>query len=397
MARLDPFPGIRYAVGSGVLDDLVAPPYDVVSDDERVRLEARSRHNAVHVELPRDDGERDRYEVAAGLFGRWRDERVLEVDPPSLYVYRMRYDDEAGHRRSTIGVIGALALSQSGGRDILPHERTTPKDKADRLEILRATGVNLSPIWGLSATSGLSARLGPLTRPTPDARATEDTGVVHELWRVDDPAVVDDLRDTVAGGPVLIADGHHRFEVAVAHRDEAGAGAAGAGALMAYVVELSDDQLWVQAVHRLLTGASSDELLEAFGPYFEVLPVEEEVDVGILSRMAEVAALCLIGADGAWLLRPTARTEESAEHRLDSSRLDVALAAVPAVEVRFQHGVEEVRAAVDKGEVDAAVLLRPATVAQIAEVSRGGARMPPKTTFFYPKPRTGMVFRSLAG
>jgi len=121
------------------------------------------------------------------------------------------------------------------------------------------------------------------------------------------------------------------------------------------------------------------------------------LDVGILSRMTEAGALCLLAADGAWLLRPTAATEAAAEHALDSSRLDVALAAVQGVEVRYQHGFDEVRAAVDKGDADAAVLLRPATVAQIAQVSRGGARMPPKTTFFSPKPRTGMVFRSLAG
>ena len=367
MARLEPFPGIRYAVGGGVLDDLVAPPYDVISEDERARLEARSAHNAVRVELPRDEGGRSRYEEAAHLFDRWRGEGVLVADPPSLYVYRMRYADEGGRRRSTIGVIGALGLRGGDGDEVLPHERTTPKDKADRLEILRATGVNLSPIWGLSQTAGLSSRLEALTGAAPEAVATDDAGVVHELWRVDDHAAVEGVGAAVASAPVLVADGHHRLEVAVAHLAEAdGTARPGAEAIMAYVVELVDEQLLVQAVHRLVGGVAPAELLSALAAYFGVEPLDGPLDVGILSRMTEAGALCL-------------------------------LAAVQGVEVRYQHGFDEVRAAVDKGDADAAVLLRPATVAQIAQVSRGGARMPPKTTFFSPKPRTGMVFRSLAG
>src|SRR5215207_6958858 len=151
MPRFEPFPGIRYADGYGALDDLVAPPYDVISPERRAQLAARNSHNAVHVDLPEAEGGRSPYEVAAETFGRWQREGVLVRDPaPAFYTYRMDSVDDAGVERRTIGVIGAIELSRPGEGGILPHEHTTPKAKSDRLDLLRATHANLSAIWGLS-------------------------------------------------------------------------------------------------------------------------------------------------------------------------------------------------------------------------------------------------------
>lgn len=394
MPRFDPFRGIRYATDDGVLDDVVAPPYDVIDSEQRARLTARSEHNAVRVELPEEEGGRDRYAVARDLFGSWLSAGVLRQDEePSLYVYRMGFHDETGRPRQTAGVLGALELSAPGAGDILPHERTTPKDKADRLDILRATEVNLSPIWGLSPAEGLSA-LCELPGP-PDARATDEDGVHHRLWRITQPGVIEAVSSAVASAPVIVADGHHRFEVGNAYRAERGAGGPW-DAILAYVVELADEQLCVRAIHRLLDGLPDDfDVLAALSAHFEPFDAGR-ADESVPARMDDAGALALVTADGTWLLRPRPETAAAAEHDLDSARLDVAVAALPeGVRVRYQHGADNVVRAVEKGEAQAGVLLRPATVAQIAAIGRGRERMPPKTTFFHPKPRTGMVFRSL--
>ncbi|HZU79439.1 MAG TPA: DUF1015 domain-containing protein, partial [Acidimicrobiales bacterium] len=239
MPRFEPFSGLRYD-SSVPLDAVIAPPYDVVGPEERAELAARHAANAILVELPADDPSsgRDRYANAAAILEQWIKEGVLRRDDaPAFYAYRMT----AVGGDHTAGVIGALGCEPVGG-DILPHEQTIPKDKSDRLDLLRACKANLSPIWGLSLTDGLSA-LYEQTGP-PDASATDDEGTVHELWVVDDPAVVDAIRVSVGSAPVVIADGHHRYETALRYRDELRARGervpVGADYVLAYLVALDD-------------------------------------------------------------------------------------------------------------------------------------------------------------
>ena len=389
MPRFDPFRAIRYAEAAGDLSDVVAPPYDVIGPDERAALEARSQHNAVRLELPSDG-----HDAAAQRFRAWLADGTLVRDgAPGFYVYRMT----AGGRATT-GVLGALEL-EAPGEGVLPHEHTTTKDKADRLGILRATQVNLSPIWGLSASAG---RLAAAVRPDDLeslARAVDDEGVVHELWRLDDPGRLAEVTAAVAAQPVLIADGHHRFEVANAYRAEEGA-APGAGAILAYLVELAEEELAVHPIHRLLSDVPPGLDLRAdLATWFKIAAAPVE-DVALLpDAMVEDGSIGLVQPDGLWLAYPRSGTSAEGGDDLDSSRLDVALRGLAGlgkeVTVRYQHGVHIVADAVRKGEADAAILLRPATVQQIAATGAGGQRMPPKTTFFWPKPRTGLVFRDL--
>jgi uncharacterized protein (DUF1015 family) len=403
MPRFHPFSGLRYAVAGGRLDSLVAPPYDVISAADRDRLAGSDQHNAVRVEVPLAEegrGGGDKYRAAARIWADWRKAGVLVADTePSFYVYRMGFQDEAGQPRQTTGIVGALELAPPGEGGVLPHERTTPKDKADRLALLRACRANLSPVWGLSTAPGLSA-LCDVSGP-PDARATDEEGVHHRLWRVSQPGVLEAIAGVVASAPAVIADGHHRYETALAYRDErrqAGGDGGPAGAfdaVMAFIVELSEEQLDVRPIHRLITGLPEGlDLLGALAAHFDVRATGSPDD-GLPARMRDAGALALVTAKGSWLLRPLRATEAAAGHDLDSSRLDVALAALGPHELRFQHGVAKVVEAVVSGQAQAGVLLRPATVAQIAAIGAGRERMPPKTTFFYPKPRTGMVFRSL--
>jgi uncharacterized protein (DUF1015 family) len=379
---------------------VVCPPYDVISESERHLLESRSPSNIVRLELPEDDGDPDgdRYLAAARLLDAWRDGGVLHRDAfPAYYGYRMSYADPAGLRRHTVGVIGALGL-EPPGTGILPHEETTPKAKTDRLELLRATRSNLSPIWGLSPATGLSDQLRPPAHSFD--HTTDDDGVLHEIWPITEPDQMSAIRQAVESEPVLIADGHHRYETALgywAERQGAGRRVDDDDFVMALIVELSQEQLTVQAIHRLFNGLPATfDLPAALDKWFDVWPTEP-VDRTIVTRMADAGAMALLTADGAWLARPRAEVQAAASHDLDSSRLDVARATFPDHHLVYQHGWDNAAAAVATGQASAAVLLRPVTVGQIAEISRGGVRMPPKTTFFWPKPRTGLVVRELLG
>jgi len=390
MPRFSPFPGVRYNTSRVSIADVIAPPYDVVDAEQQQHLEARSPYNSIHVELARADG--DPYTAARDRLARWLDEGVLQQDAHSLYGYEMTGTDDLGVARRVVGVFGALDLTAD---DVLPHEHTTPKAKSDRLDLLRATATNTSPIWVLTPAS-IAAMVDTAREPASDA--TDDDGVRHRLWVLDK----DDARAisaAVATGPVVVADGHHRYETAKTYRDEVRAGCGNVGgdhdAVLALVVELAPENLAVAAIHRLLFGIDSDAALKCLGRHFELTEVDSADALGAL--MEESASLGVLTADGAWLARPTDATTEASVMDLDSSRLDVALSDLPATaSVVFQHGWRECAEAIVKGSAAAAVFLRPARISQIAAVGRGGDRMPPKTTFFWPKPRTGMVFRRLA-
>jgi uncharacterized protein (DUF1015 family) len=395
VARFLPFPGLRYDLDRVDLGAVISPPYDVIDDAQRAELAGRDPHNAVHLDVPAADGDRDRYAVARELLAAWRREGVLvDDDRPSFTVYRLAYDDDAGVPRRTTGVIGALELSPPG-TDILPHEHTTPKARSDRLDLMRATRANTSAIWGLSLAKGLTGLLP--TGDAPTATVDDGEGVVHSVWVVDDPATCAAIADAVAEVPVVIADGHHRYETSLAYLDErrAAGDPGGATATLAYLVELVEDELTVRAIHRLVDGLPAGfDLVAALDPWFEPAGPPPE-GVPITTAMDRAGALCAVTPGGEVLLRP--RPEALADARdLDSARLDVALAALPPHTLRFQHGADNVRAAVANGDAQAGVLLRPATVAQIEATAHGGERMPPKTTFFHPKLKTGLVFRDVS-
>jgi uncharacterized protein (DUF1015 family) len=364
--RFDAFPGIRYANDDLAL--VTAPPYDVISDGERTALAQRHPHNVVRIDLPR--GGDDPYRDAGALFAEWQRSGVLITDEPSVYLYRMTFEGN-----TTLGVIGALGLEPPGTGDVLPHEHTTPKAKSDRLDLLRATHANLSPVWGLSLAAGLSKLFEP-DAAIAMGHWTDDDGVAHELWRIADDDVIARIIESVASAPVVIADGHHRYETCLAFAGER-PDLAGARATLCYVVELAPDQLTVQSIHRLLRGVSIDDLEAA-------LHTEYELDV-------EGGGLALVTPAGT---RPLRRRIDDGE--IDSVVLDRALAHLPAHELTYQHGIEHVVHAVETGAADAGVLLRPVTVEHITRYADAREKMPPKSTFFWPKPRTGTVFRSLA-
>ena len=397
MARFDAFRGIRYDLDEVRIDDVVAPPYDVVTPQRRAELAARSPFSVVHVDQPEEERGDVAYDDAADTFRKWQAQGTLRRDAnPSMYVYRMDYIDDRGRATRTIGVIGALEVSPASDGAVLPHEQTTPKAKTDRLSLIRATKANLSPIWGLSPASGLTALL-ELDRPA-DAQWQASDGTQHRLWAVDDPTTVARITHAIAGAPVLIADGHHRFEVSLQYRREqraANGDRPGAyDSVMAFVVELADDELTVLPIHRLISGLPAGfAITDALAPYFTLQAIDFDQS-SIAHDMASAQSLALLTADRAWLMTP--RPEAMAGVRdLDSSRLDHALTSFPPHTLTYQHGIDHVLAAVREGRAEAGVLLRPVPLPQIEAIAHGGERMPPKSTFFNPKPSTGAVFMSV--
>jgi len=391
MPRFRPFAGLRYD-RSVPLDKVIAPPYDVVGPEERARLAHRHTANAIHVELPVQDAHAglDKYHSAARIFSTWRHDGLLVPDAPAFYAYRMTVPGGG----ATTGVIGALGCEAPGG-DILPHEQTIPKDKSDRLDLLRACRANLSPIWGLSLSQGLAAVYEP--EGPPRGEAVDDDGVAHALWVLDAPEVVEAITSAVESAPVVIADGHHRYETALTYQAERRAGRDGAAGdydlVMALVVELAEGQLSVGAIHRTVSGLPAGlDLTELFGRWFDIVhagPTDDHL-VGAVS-----GALALVTPGDVWLLTPREKTYAEAGSDLDSSLVALALDAVPEAAVTYVHDWRSALAEVTGGGAQAALLLRPVTVDQISEWAHARRRMPPKSTYFYPKPRTGMVFRTV--
>ena len=403
MPRFEPFAGVRYDLDRVDLDDVVAPPYDVIGPEERAVLEARSPFNVVHIDLAREENGRDRYATAGCRFDEWLTQGILRADPePGFYAYRMGYHDPEGHSRQIVGVVGALEVTAPGEGDVLPHEETQPRIRDDRLQLLRACRADLSPVWGLTTAEGLTA-LCDAAPGAPVARCTDEEGVHHRLWRLTQPGVVDAVAETVSSAPVVIADGHHRYATALGRRDERRAARGRAGGdedlLLALVCELADGQASVRPIHRLVAGLPEDcDVVGALEPFFEPVPAAPPVST-LPDRMAEAGGLGLVlGPDRAWILVPRAAAGPSDDGPApDAALLDQALAALPSHTLAFDHSLESVLGQVGSGHASAGVLLRPVDVRQIARTARAGRRMPTKTTFFHPKPRTGMVFRRLSG
>jgi len=396
--RFEPFTGIVYETDRVRLSDVVSPPYDVLDEADRQALEALSPYNAVRIDLPRDTDRRDRYAEARCLLDTWLSEGVLRRDPePTLYVYRMGFYDEAGRARQTAGVIGAMEISPVGEGDVLPHEHTMSKPKDDRLNMRRSCNADMSPIWGLSLAAGLSALCE--MPGGPDLRVTDPDGVHHRLWRITQPGMLDAISEAVASAPVMIADGHHRYETATAHRDEmhaAGKGPGGHDLVMTYVVELTEEQLAVRPIHRLLRRLPAGvDLVEALGELFEVVALGVADPGSMPDRMVEAGGLGLVvGGDG-FLLVPRPGKFDGVDD-VDSAYIAHAIAGIgERIDVSYQHGAGVVADIVAKGDADAAVLLRPVSVDKIAATARARQKMPPKSTFFHPKLRTGLVFRPL--
>jgi uncharacterized protein (DUF1015 family) len=411
--ELRPFAGIRYSPEVR-LRDVVCPPYDVISPEEQARLYERHPNNAVRVELPFSEHpekeEEKRYRRAAHHFGTWLSEGVLREDrTPCFYVYRQDFVARSGARRSVAGIIGALALEPLGTGEVLPHERTMPGPVEDRLALLRACPVNISPIYGIYNGEGrLAPYLDALGARPPAAGFGDDGGTRHRLWLVQAPGEIEMLSAAVAEGPLVIADGHHRYETAQAYHLELDGGSGPHGSVMCYCVDADGCDVEVLPYHRAfdsrLPAADIERrLVEAFSA--KSLPSGE--GLAALARSSADHPLLFVLPEADVVVEVAA---EDVDRRVGREpepwrRLDVvALHEVVIPEV-FPEGLDQLVFSSDVNLVlslvrtrgrSGGVVLRPLDPRQVMEVARSGARMPQKASYFWPKAVTGLVFRALS-
>ncbi len=395
MPRFEPFHALRFT-DNGNLGVYCAPPYDVLSDYDRQQLAAQSAHNIVHIDLPVADPPSDAYANASHLLQSWIKDGVLQRDDePSLTLYRTSFTDETGKSRNIVGVIGSLEVVDEGAGGVLPHEQTTPKAKTDRLDLTRVTDANLSPVWGLSTKIGLSALLSEPGEPV--GSVVDAEGVIHSVERVVDKSRIEAICAAVSSSPVVIADGHHRYAISRTFRDEVRARTqskdTGAELTLTYINELVEEQLSVAAIHRFYNGASADDLRRALTQFY-TFEAATSVDDKTLQEMNKRGSLVFIDdrMSVSWMTPKVGVFDSIRE--LDSARLEYALAGVDHT-VGYQHGATEVQELVASGRATAAILIRPVSVDEIKRTANEGLLMPPKSTFFTPKLRTGLVMREL--
>jgi uncharacterized protein (DUF1015 family) len=410
MADVAPLRALHYDLARvGGLQPVAAPPYDVIDDAQRAALLRSSPYNVVEIDLPQDAG--DPYAHAAAVLHDWLAAGVLVRDAePALWALRQDYTGPDGRERTRQGIFARVRVEDYGAGRIRPHERTHPGPREDRLRLTRATHTNLSPIFSLYDDPAGAAwgALAPHADGEPWGEVTEPDGTVHRVWRVADHAAIEAVREALAGAELLIADGHHRYETARVYRDESGA-----DHVLMCLVALQDPGLTVFPTHRLLTGLDDDRraaLHEALERDWEATEVPEDgleptgdgpVRVGFYDgrtpRLLTLRDQAI--ADAALADKP------EPYRRLDTAVLE-ALVLTGALgmsedDISHLHGLAyartsaEARERVDSGEADAAFFMRATPVAQVREVAAAGENMPPKSTYFYPKVLTGMVFNPL--
>ncbi len=388
MPAITPFRGLCYEPGDGGRDvtSLTAPPYDTVGPEARAALGAEPR-NIVHVDLssgrPQDDTHANQYTRAASVLETWRHDGVLvPTREPSTYPYEMTFELHGVHRRIR-GVIAAVDLA-AWGAGVHPHEEVMSGPVEDRLRLLRAVRANLSPVYGLIAGPhhGLDATLDEATAGPAALEAVDPEGTRHRLWIR--PGPLDDPPDHE---PLLIADGHHRYTTALRYRDEMRA-ANGPGPwdrLMMLVVDAGTEHPPVLPIHRI---SSSDP-----GP-LEARPVRSRAEALAAVNDDEAMIAVVTRRDGTptWSIAtlPGSRPAVRALHALPWFA-----AQVEAGDVRYVHDAEAALDAVRSGAARVAYLLPPTGPGAIRAAVGSDERMPQKSTFFWPKPRTGMVLRPL--
>ncbi|MFL5864745.1 MAG: DUF1015 domain-containing protein [Solirubrobacteraceae bacterium] len=418
MAEIQPIRALRYDPHrTGGLQDVVAPPYDVIDEEQRAALEARSPYNVVRIDLPR--GGEDRYDRAAALLDDWRGQGVVVLDEgPALWTLAQDYVGPDGERRTRQGHFARVRVEEYGPGRIRPHERTHPGPREDRLRLTRATRANLSPIFSLFSdpTGAVAAALSRAGGDTVWAQTTDDDGTVNRLGRVEDAEAVATVQEALSRTELLIADGHHRYETARVYAEEIGGEGPHRYVLMC-LVALQDPGLTVFPTHRLVRGLRPDQ--------YETLASALRRDFDI-ERLDDVAALAppsgdaiRIGYIDAHFTQPfmltlrdpaiaDAALPERAEpyRRLDTAVLEALIlkGALQMTDEDIDHldglgyarDFDQAVGLVRSGEYDAAFFMAPTPVERVQEVAAAGESMPPKSTYFFPKVPTGLLFNPLA-
>jgi uncharacterized protein (DUF1015 family) len=441
-----PFRAWRYSPQAGELADLVAPPYDVVGPELQSALYSRSPHNVVRVDLgvskPGDTDSQNKYTRAAGLLASWKTSGALtRDDEPTLTFVEEVFTGPDGLAGRRHGVLAAMRLTEFAEGVVFPHEHTLTGPKEDRFRLMTATAMSLSPVFLLYDLPGddiTAAWKEAAGAEPPTSTTTDDTGNVTRLWRTSDPVLLGLVRERLAQTEFLVADGHHRYETALRYQKTQAAAATPPSAsppasdyCLVYLANKSDPALTIYPTHRLLAGLPEQLVAGLPRSLADTFAVERlapsDVSGHLAARAAQTAVAAYLkkrphGAFGLWgplldapyglCLVDLARAHVTPEYSDAYQELDVAILQALVLDralgisssdmaaenhVTFFKDTADAFARLAQGEFQAGFFMNPTGLHQVYEVALGGERMPQKTTFFYPKLPTGLVFHDLTG
>lgn len=431
MADIRGFRGFRYDLGQvGSLSDVVAPPYDVIDAHLQEKLYKRSPFNAIRLELnreePGDDDDANKYTRASFTLKEWISENVLRQDTArSLYVYEQEFEAE-GSTYIRRGFFARVRLEPFGQGKIYPHEQTMAGPKEDRLKLYRATGFNLSPIFGLypDSENEVFRVLEPFTWKIPPLEAKDHLGVTSRLWVITDTHAISTVVGLMGSKPIYIADGHHRYETGVKYLEEKRAAGdvqddeSAPNFTLMMLVGMNDPGLVILPTHRLLAGVgniSSQQLESILSDHFEIIERSGTDAQAAWDHIQADGSQSILGfgtaSDGQWfvarlrhldVMRELAPDQSddwrelgvSVLHRLAIDRLLREKSDSP-ITCRYVHLLREVTDAIAAKDFQVAALVPPATMGHVEQIAGHLEKMPPKSTYFYPKLLTGLVFNSL--
>ncbi|MBC8273850.1 MAG: DUF1015 domain-containing protein [Chloroflexi bacterium] len=423
MAEISPFSGVRYNQEIvGDMASVICPPYDVISPEEQRAYYEKSEYNAIRIEhgivLPEDTKTNDKHSRASTIFNQWLKDRILTLDHvPSLYIHEHTFTYQ-NIRKRRLGFIACVRLEPWENKVIFPHENTVPGIKTDRLDLMRACAANFSPLLGLYEDLGQKVtKLLTLQASRKPAIEFTEADEAHKLWVANEPEFVQRVSHSLASRPIYIADGHHRYETALAYRDERrqenSPDNEAFNFVMMSLVSFSDPGLIVLPVHRLVNNLSSKAVAQFRGnleTFFEVesVPLGE---AGLPETRGAITRILGLEAGSVIALKPRQPSslkemmpEDHSEiyKRLDFSIvqhlvIDKLTALDKGSSVAYTPNMVQARRLAESGEYQLAFVLNPISVATIKAIADANDKMPGKSTFFYPKLPTGLVINRLEG
>ena len=434
MATIRPFQGLRYNTHDPLSLALVtAPPYDCITPEERDELYRTHPHNIVRIilgkDVPGDDARRNKYTRAADLLAKWRSTGILVQDEtPMIYCYHQEFEIE-GRSYERKGFLARVQLEEFGSGKIFPHEETMSGPKADRLQLMRATRANTEPIFGIYPGDEDELERLCLGRPPcePLVQTVDGSGVAHRLYGCTNSKVVTGMEKLMADRPIYIADGHHRYETALAYRHELEAAGEKVGpdhpasSILMLLVSMRNPGLVILPTHRILGGLpnlTTERLRRATEEHFawhELIGAEatsSRVDERLRESKGHAFGLWTRDTSKAFILTlkdPAVMDRLAPEHSKAWRQLDVAILdrvflktvlpkavdSVADLRLSYIHLSQQAFDAVHEDGADAAIVLRATAVQSLRAVAQEGARMPAKSTYFYPKALSGLVMNPL--
>ncbi len=429
VVEIVPFKGLLFdQEKTGPLENVSAPPYDVISPKDQEALHARHPYNVVRLILGQesaDDTETDnRYTRSAKIFQQWTEDGILSRDPhPSYYVYSQNYSFQ-GKERRRIGFFAQVKLEDFSTGNICPHEFTLAKAKKDRSLLIQACRANFSPIFGLFSDpeGAIDSQLTAATVELPLA-VIDDGKVIHRLWRFEDPDSLKAISESFKTKTITIADGHHRYETALGYHKEQGKDLAGSSHVMMFLTNLDSESMSIFPIHRMIktpTPFDAENFLTDVGKFFQVEPLEpglsnETIQSTLQQLNNRSSGFCVyLGQGKSCLLKinqpenilPLLDKDEPEELQvLDVAQLHVvAIRSILNIDtknsahqqyVTYTVNIQEAMERVDKGAFDLAFLMNPTPIDQVRSLAEKGIRLPQKATFFYPKLLSGLVINTL--